>query len=177
VSIDQLEDIEHGLTVRDPWAQAIVWGPSRIYNCDERPPDEIIGQRVAVQTAKEVDEEAWRQMRLPSPSDLWSEYVPQRLAAARQQTNSRHHPGQIIGTVRIAGWWSYSGGGSSQCHVPCEESCFQDRVAQEKQPHLDPWWQGPVGWLLADPQPLDEPVPARGLPGIWSVDKQVEVVS
>jgi len=38
------------------------------------------------------------------------------------------------------------------------------------------WWQGPVGWLLADTDLLDKPVPARGMPSIWTVDQQIKEV-
>jgi hypothetical protein len=35
------------------------------------------------------------------------------------------------------------------------------------------WWAGPVGWLLDDVRELVEPVPARGMPGVWTIDDEV----
>ena len=31
------------------------------------------------------------------------------------------------------------------------------------------WFNGPIGWVLADPSPLAEPVAARGSLGLWKV--------
>jgi hypothetical protein len=31
------------------------------------------------------------------------------------------------------------------------------------------WFMGPIGWVLADPSSLPEPVPARGRLGVWAV--------
>ena len=41
----------------------------------------------------------------------------------------------------------------------------------------DPWWAGPVGWLLDDVVAID-PVPCRGAMGLWTVppDLAAEVV-
>lgn len=33
----------------------------------------------------------------------------------------------------------------------------------------DPWFTGPIGWVLEDVVPLVEPIPCRGLLGLWPV--------
>jgi hypothetical protein len=38
----------------------------------------------------------------------------------------------------------------------------------------DPWWAGPLGWILDDVHPLVEPVPCRGFQGLWSLPPVVE---
>jgi hypothetical protein len=41
----------------------------------------------------------------------------------------------------------------------------------------DPWARGPVCWILRNPRPLPEPVPARGFPGLWEWDGKCKVQS
>jgi hypothetical protein len=53
--------------------------------------------------------------------------------------------GAIIGTARVTGYVTDS---------------------------TDPWFVGPVGWVLADVEPC-EPVPCRGAQGIWVVPAEV----
>jgi len=170
VSTDQLDNIKHGLTVRDPWSQAIVYGPKRIENRGKRPPEKILGERIAVQAGKGVDPLPGM-LHKPPEMELkgWGGY---------ETTEERHHPGHIIGTVRVVGYWVPS---DNDCQVIASpESYWWDCINEEKGiirtdlVESNPWWQGPVGWLLADPQPLDEPIPARGMPGVWNVDKQVK---
>ncbi len=36
------------------------------------------------------------------------------------------------------------------------------------------WWCGPVGWVLSDVQPLQQPVPCRGAQGLWDLTAEVE---
>lgn len=35
------------------------------------------------------------------------------------------------------------------------------------------WWNGPIGWLLADVQAI-EPIPCRGAQGLWELPAEVE---
>ncbi len=37
----------------------------------------------------------------------------------------------------------------------------------------DPWFGGPIGWLLTDVWALPEPVPCRGAQGLWSLPDDV----
>jgi len=178
VSTDQLDNIEHGLTVRDPWAQAIIYGPKRIENRGKRPPYKIIGERIAVHTANIWDGKETAACH--HLADYWDRYMPEiPKSEIIGKMKVRHHPGHIIGTVRVVGYWNPP---DDTCEViAAPESCWWDCINEDKGlirtdlVESDPWWQGPVGWLLADPQPLDEPVPARGMPQVWNVDKQVEV--
>jgi hypothetical protein len=175
MSIDQLQDIEYGLTVQDPWAQAIIWGPKRIENRGKRPPEKIIGERIAVYTGKTVDLQAVHAAWHGKPLDGWGDYYSKK---------EHHHPGHIIGTVRVQGFyepggdWEMRGGfraGSEWEWLVSAIFDANDSARAAQMVEDDPWWQGPAGWLLDDPQPLDEPVPARGFPGVWNVERQVEV--
>jgi len=44
------------LTIRDPWAQAIIHGGKRIEKRTWKPPEKVIGERVAIHCGKTVDE-------------------------------------------------------------------------------------------------------------------------
>lgn len=186
-----LDDIDYGLTVRDPWAQAIIWGPKRIENRGKRPPDKIVGERIAIHCGKVVDEEATinatNASRLDEPWGLYDVAVNHDRTLSRAgDLFGHHHPGHIIGTVRVIGTVDARPDGLA--HATQISGARNRRIASEvftdgKVKHLtgighavtdNPWWQGPVGWLLADPHPLDEPVAARGMPGIWDVDRQIE---
>lgn len=35
------------------------------------------------------------------------------------------------------------------------------------------WYFGPVGWVLEDVRPLDEPIPCRGAQGLWTVPDEI----
>jgi len=178
------------VNVQDPWAQAIIHGPKRIENRSQRPPDKIMGERVAIYCTKTKDDGAWSDARKPSPDEPWHDYVGQCLASARQKTNKRHHPGCIIGTVRVVGFcenrkklWSV-GGYEWLEPRKAEKACLQSPMYCDPDdppaPKIikNPWWLDatPCGWLLDDPQPLDEPVPVDGsdvLPGVWTLPDEL----
>jgi len=192
-----IDDIDYGLTVRDPWAQAIIFGPKRIENGGKRPPDKIVGERIAIHCGKTVDEGAIKEMYShPSGDDLaYNDALCLALSDFREslverlgRNNSRgihkikHHPGHIIGTVRVVGWAEMTGESNAGHPLGTSKSvegkhgwsdAFDDTDSALSAITSDPWWQGPVGWLLADPQPLDKPVPARGFPGVWDVERQI----
>jgi len=99
----ELKACAGGLTVQDPWAQAIVFGPKRIENRSKQPPSKVVGERIAVQTGKSVDHEAFT-LSADSPftneGGMPIEFLPSR---------KLHHPGHIIGTVRVVGYTDASG--------------------------------------------------------------------
>lgn len=37
----------------------------------------------------------------------------------------------------------------------------------------DPWFTGPVGWILDDVRPLSEPLPCKGAQGFWNIPMDV----
>lgn len=40
--------------------------------------------------------------------------------------------------------------------------------------HPSEWFNGPIGWVLADPGVLDAPIPASGRLGLWDADIEFE---
>lgn len=51
------------LTIKRPWAQAIVYGSKRIENRSRRAPAKFVGERVAIHAGKGVDQKAFRYCR------------------------------------------------------------------------------------------------------------------
>jgi hypothetical protein len=53
-------------------------------------------------------------------------------------------------------------------------------VVDESDPRADrnvidnPWFNGPYGWVLTEVAALDEPIPARGMQGLWTLPHDVE---
>ena len=144
------------LTIRDPWAQAIIHGPKRIENRGQRL-DSMLGERVAIHVSKTIDKDAWHYATAVLGSKPpWSEYI------AHEDLS---HPGHIIGSVRLIGYCDARG--DEIDHV---QATFTERWhGGAPCPTTSEWWQGPVGWLLDDVV-VYEPAPARGMPGFWTVD-------
>jgi hypothetical protein len=65
--------------------------------------------------------------------------------------------GAVIGIVDLVDVVPYSSG---QPHLPGVEDDLAD----------DPLATGPFCWIVRNPRPLDEPVPLRGMPGLFEVD-------
>jgi hypothetical protein len=42
-----------------------------------------------------------------------------------------------------------------------------------EEPVDDPWWEGPVGWLLAEVKPLPEPISCPGGQGLWKLPAEI----
>jgi hypothetical protein len=158
------------LTVRDPWAQAIIYGPKRIENRTRKPPSKIIGERIAIHCGKT------HATVLDDDPDVLRQLGRAQLHATEYSVEER---GRIIGTARVVGWWRV------QERTVGGEFCDPD-LSEPLQiiggeldwrghgdPDNDPWWTGPVGWLLDDVRELAEPVPARGMPGVWTIDDEV----
>ncbi|MFB6374081.1 MAG: hypothetical protein ABEN55_13430 [Bradymonadaceae bacterium] len=194
--IDLLAECVGGLTIQPPWPQTIVFGPKRIENRTWRPPDKIRGGRIAVGVSQSKDDDAWA-AAIVGHDDPWGEYGPMPVDGDLDRNErqdvilERHHPGHIIGTVQIVGW-CHPEEGRGMC-IGKTKKCGIEKVGKwTEHAHKirdggefgrpeydndlvtsDPWYAGPIAWLLDDPQPLDEPVPVRGMPGIWGVQTQI----
>jgi len=180
-----LKDIltQYAVSVKDPWAQACIHGPCRILNRDQNPPNKIIGERVAIYCTKTIDDDALNGLtgKLTVPWAHWSEYADLPHHKRKPLIEERHHPGCIIGTVRVVGWCDkqkkglHNSTGIVHREALKEEGWDMTRNFRGAiSPTDDPWWLDATshGWLLDDPQPLDEPIPVDGsdvLPGVWTL--------
>ena len=118
------------ISVRQPWAWAIVAGRKRIENRTWRTGVRV---RIAIHSSRRRD-------------DLWRSLL-NMLVGAERESCERSPRGCIIGTVEL---------------VDCVDESD------------DPAFGGEIGLVLADPQPLAEPIPCRGRLGFWSVPPGIE---
>lgn len=131
------------LTIHQPWAWAIVAGHKKIENRTWRPPLRLIGKRIAIHAGK----------KRPCPN---AQQAVRELAGPESMPNDLPL-GVVVGHVLLTGFaaplWNV-------VHHPdpfLTLSAVQD----------DPWFIGPIAWLLDEAVALDQPVPAKGRQGLW----------
>lgn len=145
------------LTLIQPWAHAIVRLPDaqakRVENRTWPPPETLLGRRFAIHAGKAWDNAAHL---------CWPEGLP---------PPERHEctRGAIVGVATLLGWLDFR-------NYPVGEVRSVGLDSKERARHLDadPWWNGPVGWLLGDVVSLMTPVPCRGALGLWELPSAVE---
>ena len=115
------------LSIRQPWADLILFHGKDIENRTWVPPDHVLGQRIYVHAGKKSD--------LLDAIDLFD------LPVARCPTIHSNRLGAILGEVTVVSWVA---------HDP------------------SPWFSGPYGWILKDPEPYDDPIPYKGMLGLFT---------
>ena len=134
------------LTIHQPWASCIAVGPKRIENRTFEPPASLIGNLLAIHAGKRVDGDG-----LIACRELGFEIAPDDMPISA-----------IIAVATVAGWVSQSGGSFPRWGM------LNDHYRQ------DPWYnQRPdnIGWVLRDVVALPEPVPCKGMQGVWWADQ------
>lgn len=134
-----------GLTLRPAWAHAVAHLHKRTENRTWRPPACIDGRVIAVHSARRL---------LPGDDDALR--AAERAAGVAGLELRALPRGCIVAVARVVG--VRVGIGQVQRF--------------DIEPH-DPWFSGPVGWILADVQVLPVPVPCRGGQGLWTVPRRV----
>lgn len=114
------------LSVRQPWAWAIIHGGKTIEN---RPRRTQFRGTVAIHASLQ-------------PHHNWD--VPARSPKPPPQDELPF--GAIVGFVDIV-------------------DCVED--------HRSKWFTGPFGYVLANPRPLKNPVPCKGMLGFWEVPPEI----
>ena len=141
------------LTIKQPWLWCITDltdKPKRVENRSWKPPYRIIGQRIALHASKRIDQAemtACRRVCL-SPLPRTREFVA----------------GAIVATAIVQGYVVVNGQGGV---------VEQSRLAASYTPRSDPWFFGPVGWLLEDVQKLPAPIFCKGALGLWRVPADI----
>ena len=139
------------LTLHRPWCWAIFDLPEgdakRIENRRWRPPREIIGVPLAIHAGKTFDHEGAEHI-----AKTMGLAVPPRYA----------HPEGIVGVVTVV-------------DVLDEGDLYTAQTLLDKLPGQERWFSGPFGWVLADVVRLAEPVPCRGMQGLWTLPREVLV--
>ena len=127
------------LSIKQPWLYAIMHLGKQIENRDWRPPDWIIGERIALHASAR-------------PDTLTAIASCQKIAGVMLPKNIPM--GRILATAVIVGFVGIDGSG-----VTNEER--RSEVLDDK------WFFGDYGWMLDDVRILETPVPYKGALGLW----------
>ncbi len=114
------------LTLWRPWSDAIVRGPKRVENRPWCPYPGTLGTIIAIHAGQKYGFGNW---------DLPEGYEPPSKASS---------PMGIVGVARVVGYLDRRAGIRVSV-ASCERLASDVHVLDR-----DPWWLGPVGWLLED---------------------------
>ena len=140
------------LTVHQPWAQLLILGIKHIETRSWAPPEDLIGQRIAIYAGRSHDYQ-------------WGEYffpVGQKWLKA----------GVILGTARLLDVGYITSSAPSETWVLWWERSIQTRYVPD---NLGNYNEGRYLWLLTDPVIAKKPIPARGLQGLWEWEPPEEL--
>lgn len=147
-----------GLTLRQPWATAVAWWGKRIENRGQRPPGRLQSSPLAIHAG----------LTFRSDEAIAATHLANELQHAGIDVplgGDRYPVGAIVAVCKVVGFVDDRLG--DQCAVGLGDGVSPVDVLE------DPWWAGPVGWLLLDVYPLDRPVVCRGAQGVWPVAREV----
>lgn len=134
------------LSIKQPWLYCITDLDKRVENRTWKPPDWIVGQRIALHASAKMD-------------DHGGKIAAARLAGNQIQGVIHTIPlGVVVATVTVVGWINSDGAASYP-----ELTKYLD----------DKWFFGPFGWVLDDVQKIEKPVRCRGRLGLWDVPTAV----
>ena len=140
------------LTLHQPMASLI--GIKDVENRKWKPPDHILGKRIAIHAGKTWNEEHYRWA-----VDLAREVDTRKiLDAMRIATTTK---GCIVSTALVIGWYDNRNNEAS--------NQFHRKLIQRS-----PWFNGPVGWLMGDVRKTKKPIPCKGMMGLWTIPSDIE---
>jgi hypothetical protein len=134
------------LTVKQPWATAIIKGWKTVENRSWAPPSALLGKRIAIHSSASErrqdfeDDCAFVRDTIGEMVDLDALAMPR---------------GAILGTVKLV----------EVVTEPTEQE--RSRGGAREVGHLAPWFFGPLGWVLSEPEEFEKPVYTRGALGLW----------
>lgn len=143
------------LTLWQPWASSIVYGPKRIENRPWKPPEDLMGERFLIHAGLKWDDSAVA---------LLAAHWPQFREA--EDLGIKFPTGAIIGSVRLVGCLSKPQPGDSLAFNYSGALCF-GRIDTLKR-RTDPLFFGPFGWVLEDVEAFDKPIECRGFQKLWN---------
>ena len=124
-----------GLSFKQYWLWAITDLDKRIDNRSWKPPDYVIGKRIALHASLSKDPTS-----LPTIKRI-ARLSSKKMLAIEAPT------GVIVATAVVEGF--------------CDQSNKK-------------WFFGPYGWILKDVFSLEQPIPYKGMLGLWRVAKDIE---
>lgn len=129
-----------------PWASLVVLGAKRIETRNRLAPQTIIGERIAIHATLTEDHLLLARTE-PFRRALWGRRLPL---------------GALIGTVLVV-----------SSNAMTEESIRWLADTEPDEYAFGHYAVGRFEWVLADPEPLPEPVPWRGSRGIFLVPSEL----
>ena len=156
-----------GLTVRQPWAWAIAHAGKDVENRTWAPPNNLLGGYLAIHAGKTLDVEAKQELqdaiRFQTRPEL---ALPDDLSVLHNMPT-----GAIVAVVRLLGVarqgtetvTTYTASSSYGAIGPDWDSPWLNRRA------------GTFGWILDQLVVLPNPVPCRGMQGLWTLNAQTLV--
>jgi hypothetical protein len=141
------------LTLIQPWAYAIEALGKRIENRTWRPPDTILGFRIAIHSGKKVDRDSCEDLEADG-------HRIDRKALVR---------GAITSSAIVRGWVMDDGAFCNRKATRWVGVTPEEAAAVV----ADRYWVGPVGWVLDEVHVLEHPVPCSGALGLWTVPGDV----
>jgi len=134
------------LSIKQPWLWAITNQDKRIENRTWKPPQWIIGKRIALHASKRYDNQGRMNIKqmigiMPLPAYE----LPL---------------GAIVATVKIKGWVNEQGFGTG-LGLSLPSTLIENK-----------WFVGPIGWIFEDIQ-LINPIVCRGALGLWNVPQEI----
>ncbi len=143
------------LTIKQPWLWCITDNSKRVENRTWKPPYYMIGKRIALHASRKNQRAEWKA--------AWN------LIDGGMPLLNLLPVGAIVATALIKAYVVVNDMGG------VEE---QTKAAANYYPAADPWFFGPVGWLLTDVRKLSQPIPCKGALGLWEVPADIaEIIS
>jgi hypothetical protein len=139
------------LTVRRPWANLIAARIKRVENRPWMPDEEAIGERIAIHAGGKWDRRA-------------KEYFPEHVTE-----DPDAYAGGIVAVARIA--CIVQGPSWKRIKVVCGRSGALRRLPNRS---LEPFYDGPYGWVLVGIRRLSEPIECPGQLRLWYVSRAIE---
>lgn len=138
------------LTLWQPMAWAIVERHKPIENRPWRLPPKLLGKRFAVHAGKTYD-------------DAWATMVRETFGL-NVPTKDQITRGAIVGVATFAGCVN-----QVQLDALTDESMTKMDMGTTPLQSVRDWFWGPFGFLLRDRHALAQPIPCRGMQGLWTV--------
>jgi hypothetical protein len=153
------------LTLKQPWAWAVVEGGKWIENRSWEPPEALLGETFAIHAGLKTPTQELIEAAVECASE----------AGSRIQVPGEFELGCIVGVATLDGYVTDHEG--DDCNW-CVLANGDETAAAALVPLAleSPWFFGPVGFLLKDVRRLREPVPCKGALGFWEVSTDVEQV-
>lgn len=140
------------LTIRQPYAWAIVSGHKKVENRTWIPPRAFVGEWLLIHAGKTIDVQAVGEVR---------EHM--RTIDMLINPDADLVTGAVVGAARYVGTATEDPG----LRVPGVE-------VENPEEHLSShWYSGPFGWVLEGAVKFKQPVPARGMQKLWAPGEDV----